>query len=96
MPNRNVYTSERKAKLWQRIGVYKQELGCQSCGYDKCAQALDFHHVDPNTKRANVSDLVSRGCGWKTIVEEISKCVVLCKNCHAEEESQIKIIVEAA
>lgn len=20
---------------------------CQCCGYDKCIQALEFHHIDP-------------------------------------------------
>ncbi len=28
---------------------------CQECGYNKCVQALDFHHLDPKEKDFSIS-----------------------------------------
>jgi hypothetical protein len=54
---------------------------CVRCGYDKCDKALNFHHPDDN-KAFGISEA---SCGsWDRLVEELSKCVLLCANCHAE------------
>lgn len=29
---------------------------CERCGYNKCSEALDFHHTDTNQKDFNISD----------------------------------------
>ena len=42
---------------------------------------LDFHHVDPNTKILSVSDMLGT-YGRKKVLDEMAKCVVLCKSCH--------------
>ena len=55
---------------------------CQICGYDKCIQALDFHHVNPEEKTADFNTNANRS--WQTTREEIKKCVLLCANCHRE------------
>ena len=63
---------------------------CTLCGYKDYAGALDFHHLNRNTKLFSLS--VKGLCyAWKTIVQEAKKCVLLCKNCHAEVEGRIKI-----
>ena len=67
-----------------------QEAGgaCQLCGYDRCAGALHFHHVDPATKEF----ALSRGGVTRSIADarrEAEKCVLLCSNCHAEVEAGI-------
>src|SRR5690242_7325773 len=56
---------------------------CQICGYDNYIGALQFHHVDPKTKRFGVSH---RGIPRALAVarEETRRCVLLCANCHAE------------
>ena len=28
---------------------------CQICGYDKCIEALEFHHLDPTRKDFGIS-----------------------------------------
>lgn len=70
-----------KAQLTNRreLGEYKISLGCSVCGYNKSPAALDFHHLDPQTKHCRVS------ANWKTPKgkEEMKKCVLICKNCHA-------------
>lgn len=56
---------------------------CIKCGYDKCVNALDFHHIDESNKIANVSDLAVH-YNIDSAIEESKKCVLLCANCHRE------------
>ena len=46
-------------------------------------EAIQFHHVDPKTKRFNVSDMFGVR-KEKDIIAEIKKCVLMCVRCHAE------------
>jgi len=41
---------------------------------------LTFHHLDPKKKITEVAKMES--WSFPKIVAEISKCVVLCRNCH--------------
>ena len=55
---------------------------CQVCGYCTAPDALVFHHLNPAKK-----DFQTAGgstYSWAKIKEEISKCALLCQNCHAE------------
>jgi len=59
---------------------------CCKCGYNKCVQALDFHHVNPDNKYKNISQLMSNlYTPWEEVIEEAEKCILLCRNCHSEE-----------
>lgn len=53
---------------------------CKICGYDKCVQALHFHHLDPKEKDFNISESSS----WKEAKKELRKCIMVCGNCHSE------------
>ena len=55
---------------------------CERCGYDKCKAALDFHHLDPSTKRFNISSSMSRK--MPETIAEADKCILICSNCHRE------------
>jgi hypothetical protein len=56
------------------------------CGYDRCAGALHFHHLDPAEKSFHLSmQGVARSLARAR--EEMAKCVLLCANCHAEVEA---------
>lgn len=59
---------------------------CQECGYNKCFQALDFHHIDPTTKEFTVAAITNRS--WSNLKAEISKCRLLCANCHREHHAE--------
>lgn len=63
----------------------KSQQGCAKCG-DTRPYVLDFHHIDPSTKVERVAKMVSNhyNANNKEIQEEITKCVVLCSNCHRE------------
>lgn len=56
---------------------------CKVCGYDKCHNALEFHHLDPSIKEESPSALrcVTNKKRWK---DELSKCILVCSNCHRE------------
>ena len=56
---------------------------CSICGYNKCDEALEFHHLDPSQKEFGIcSD--GRTRSWDRIKEELSKCILVCANCHRE------------
>lgn len=59
---------------------YKSTLRCE-CGENHPA-AIDFHHLDPSVKEGEVSIGVRRRWSKQRILDEISKCKVMCSNCH--------------
>lgn len=58
---------------------------CKGCGYTKCIAALEFHHRDPREKDFKISASLS----WEVIERELSKCDLLCANCHREEHFRL-------
>ena len=58
---------------------------CKNCGYKTCYSALEFHHTDPDVKEASWGKM--RLWGWERIKNELSKCILLCSNCHREAHS---------
>ncbi|PLX21278.1 hypothetical protein C0584_03065 [Candidatus Parcubacteria bacterium] len=56
---------------------------CEICGYNRCIQALEFHHLDSKSKDFGIS---AKGYtrSWKKVKEEIEKCIMLCADCHRE------------
>ena len=60
---------------------------CEVCGYDKCKEALEFHHLDPSQKDFGIG---SDGCtrSWEKVKEELDKCICVCANCHREIHSK--------
>ena len=65
------------------IKQVKLSRGCDRCGYKSCPTALQWHHLDPSTKRGELSKMtnVSRA----RIDKETAACELLCANCHFEE-----------
>jgi hypothetical protein len=50
---RSTAVSDRRRRR-KRILVEEAGGQCVLCGYDRCLAALQFHHVDPSTKRFTV------------------------------------------
>lgn len=59
---------------------------CERCPYDRCVSALTFHHLDPSQKDFTISHSTRR---WEVIQVELDKCIMLCRNCHAEEHDRL-------
>jgi transposase-like protein len=82
---RSAHVTARRRRM-KRILVDEAGGACRLCGYDRCLGALQFHHVDPETKRFQVS-LHGVTMSLDRAREEAAKCVLLCANCHAEVEN---------
>lgn len=72
---------KNKEKLYLKYKKYKETLECNICGESRW-YCLIFHHI--NEKKMSISNMVRNNRSWKKILDEISKCIVLCKNYHAE------------
>lgn len=71
----------RKFKLIELRG----NKGCENCGYINNIGALDFHHI--NNKEFTLDSRTLSNKSWCSILEEFSKCVILCSNCHREHHN---------
>ena len=58
--------------------------GCCLCGYNKCLQAIEFHHINPKLKSFSLDIRKLRQVTYEAVLEEAKKCVALCANCHRE------------
>lgn len=56
--------------------------GCADCGRH---DSLQFHHLDPATKRVNVARMVSYSDAAFWI--EVAKCIVVCQSCHTKRHN---------
>ena len=73
-----------------KVQQLKQEFGgcCTRCGYDKCMDALEFHHLDPAAKEFLLGE--KRGANIEVLREELAKCILVCRNCHTELHWEMK------
>lgn len=84
VPEENI-SIRQKIKLWS---VEYKGNKCSLCEYDKCIDALDFHHLNPDEKDFNISDHGLK-MDWPLIKEELDKCILVCANCHREIHSNL-------
>lgn len=61
--------------------IIKVALGCQDCGWRGEPRALDWDHVR-GPKVSTISILIANGASWSTILDELTKCELVCANCH--------------
>jgi len=81
---------ERHAKQREwftgNLRILKAAQGCTDCGTHQ--GTLDYHHLDPSTKKYNVSRMQRRSLeSW---VDEVAKCAVLCQPCHNKRHAEMK------
>ena len=79
----------RRKVVRQKALVYKG-VRCQKCGYDRCMETLEFHHLASSRKDFGIS---SKGYtrSWVKIRQELDKCILLCANCHREVRSELQL-----
>jgi len=80
-----VISNKKRQKNTKQLAVDYKGGKCTSCGYNKCNAALEFHHINPNTKDKDYFNL-RRGL-TNDLKSELDKCVLLCANCHREHHS---------
>lgn len=73
----------RERRRLKSIGHHTERIapwlaaGCADCGSH---ERLHFHHLDPSTKRYEVTVMTTHGD--RSVHAEIAKCVVVCHTCH--------------
>lgn len=74
-----------------KVKQLKNEYGgkCSKCGYNKCIDALEFHHTDPTVKEFHLGE--ARGRKIETLRKELNKCELVCRNCHTEIHYEMKL-----
>ena len=74
---------KRRRKQLREKAIAHKGGRCVVCGYNRCMECLDFHHIDPQKKDFGLS---SRGItrSWEKIKKEINKCILICSRCHGE------------
>jgi transposase-like protein len=82
--------TDRRRKI-KEILVDEAGGECSACGYRDCVGVLQFHHVDPATKRFHLGrEGVTRSI--ERARAEARKCILLCANCHAEVELGFRVL----
>ncbi len=73
----------KRRKLLRYKSIKYKGGKCIICGYSKCGQALEFHHVDETIKDFGIS---AKGYtrSWEKVKKELDKCILVCANCHRE------------
>jgi len=78
------WVKKRNQNEYKKWKDYKATLFCIKCGENHPA-CLEFHHKNPKDKELSLSQIVRRGWGKDRREKELSKCIVLCSNCHKKE-----------
>ena len=84
-----------RKKIKERLVDYKGGK-CEICGYNKCIEALEFHHLNPKEKDFTLSS--SNVLSFDKMKEEADKCILVCANCHREihhKENEEKMELES-
>ena len=80
------FVTEFRRKRKKKCVDYKGGK-CQVCFYNRCIEALDFHHLDPLEKDFGLGD--GYGRNWEKTKIELDKCILVCSNCHREIHSNL-------
>lgn len=75
------YNSKRYEKRRDLLNDIKLKSGCIDCGYKAHPSALHFDHLQSKRIQRGFGQNVS--LNWDFIMQEVSRCVVRCANCHA-------------
>lgn len=85
-PGRKVKRHQQKRKRLLANSDYimrlKETTPCSDCGELNLACAVDFDHL--RDKSGIISRMVNRGICLSRLLTEVSKCEIVCANCHRE------------
>jgi predicted HNH restriction endonuclease len=87
----------------RQVYAYKGDR-CSHCGmsvqdmieqFGSFARLFELNHVDPTKKDPNYENLIRRDISTEQL-DEVDKCVLLCRNCHGivhQQNINAKVIV---
>ena len=79
---KNCFNKVARLNIYNYMEEYFGSYSCKICQYDRCKQAIEFHHINPNEKDYNITDLKSSS--KEKVITELEKGILLCANCHRE------------
>ena len=86
-------TGSDRVKRWRRkikVNIVISMGGCcNECGYSKCTDALELHHLNPEEKEFGFGKVRANPKKAEFLIPELKKCIMLCSNCHREVHSSI-------
>lgn len=82
--SKNVVERGQKGK---ELAVEYMGGKCSICDYNKCINALEFHHLDPSKKSKTYNQSFIYW-GFERQKKELENCIIVCGNCHREIHSK--------
>ena len=82
-----ILVTERRRRL-KEMSVEHMGGKCSICNYNKCINALEFHHLNPDKKDFSIGNN-GHTRSWEKIEKELEKCILVCSNCHREIHHEI-------
>lgn len=85
----HIWYAKRQAWVRQQRLWYANLMSIMKCAYCKLSDhvVLDWAHIPGFKKLDNVAHMIGR-CGIGKILHEMSKCLVLCANCHRRFDNE--------
>ncbi len=80
--------SKERSSSFKKWAVDYKGGKCIKCMYDKCLDAFDFHHRNPEEKDIDVAKI--KLWSKERAIKELDKCDLVCRNCHAEIHYEIR------
>ena len=88
------WKKKRKAAGKKHVEKIKAR-GCDECGQRLPPSAMDFHHIDPNTKtNKKIGNAICYDWPIPKIDAEIAKCKLVCANCHRIIHASVEEVLE--
>lgn len=83
-------TNKHNRRLQEGRELIKEHLakGCMDCN-EKDPIVLEFDHIDPASKEADISKLLGSHKSIERLRREIAKCEVVCANCHRRRTAKV-------
>lgn len=90
--------SSERVINWRKRTKHKMVMAmggqCQICGYKKCDEALEFHHLDPSQKDMAFGKFRANPVSIQKLIPELKKCILVCSVCHKEIHAGITELPE--
>ena len=75
----------KRRKVLRETAIKYKGGKCIVCGYSKCYEALDFHHLKGKDFGLSANGMTR---SWAKTKAELDKCILVCSNCHREIHSK--------
>jgi hypothetical protein len=69
------------------VNEIKEASPCMDCNKHYHSWQMDFDHRDPSSKIDSITKMIIDQLPIEEIMQEISKCDLICANCHAMRSS---------